>query len=76
MDTEMTYRELWESFPQSLTYHLRCECLVWAAYHEHARFGINEPIHLATRIVWFQIRNAVGVLLVSIYEKASREFIV
>ena len=71
MDTEITYRELWLSFPHGLAYHLRCECLVWTSHHEHARFDINEPIHPATKIVWFQIRNAMDVLLVSIYERTS-----
>ncbi len=33
MDTEMTYRELWLSFPQGVAYHLRSECLVWTAHH-------------------------------------------
>lgn len=67
----ITYRELWLSFPQGLAYHLRCECLVWASHHEYARFDVNDPIHPATKIVWFQIRNAVDVLLVSIYERTS-----
>lgn len=74
LNTEATYRELWESFPQGLGYHLRCECLVWAAHHEHARFNVNDTIHPATKIVWFQIRNAVDVLLVSVYEWKSPDW--